>query len=489
MHGKLGHGAEIGRAAPCVVEDLVGHRVVQVACGSRHTVALCVDPEGLTKSTTEVYTWGDKGNGVCGHGDTHGHQYKPRLISSLQGQSVKQICACGFHSACVTDDGSVFTWGDGKFGRLGHGNEENQNIPKRVLTLSYPSLRVQHHPATATAAAANEGGGTAGAPAASASSSAPAAAAEELVPRYSGLRCKVKQVKCGGFHTAAITEAGQILTWGGGEHGQLGHGNHDNQVSPCLVAVLKDVTIRQISCGWSHTVALADSGSLFTWGNGDHGKLGHGDACKLSIPRLVKFFEGKDIYSVSSYNEHTAALVRQRPCATMSTLAKELGIMVNNPLFSDVTFIVEGKPIHAHRAILSARSEHFANMFKSGLKESHEKEVAIPVIRHHIFLALLGYLYTDTISSNPEEVIELFEAADLYVMERLKVLCENKLSRFLTVENSAHLFATAARCNSAALRKMCLAYIVQHFDVASKSKGFLQLSRELILEVITSRTA
>ena len=37
--------------------------------------------------------------------------------------------------------------------------------------------------------------------------------------------------------------------------------------------------------------------------------------------------------------------------------------------------------------------------------------------------------------------------------------------------------------------QMCLAYIVQNFDVASKSKGFLQLSRELILEVITSRTA
>ena len=37
------------------------------------------------------------------------------------------------------------------------------------------------------------------------------------------------------------------------------------------------------------------------------------------------------------------ALIGQRPCATMSTLAKELGIMVNNPLFSDVTFIVEGE--------------------------------------------------------------------------------------------------------------------------------------------------
>ena len=76
-------------------------------------------------------------------------------------------------------------------------------------------------------------------------------------------------------------EAGQIMTWGGGEHGQLGHGNRDNQLSPWLVVALKvktkhslrefhtnfcpgilmsqDVSIRQISCGWSHTVALAGS--------------------------------------------------------------------------------------------------------------------------------------------------------------------------------------------------------------------------------------
>ena len=91
-------------------------------------------------------------------------------------------------------------------GRLGHGNEENQIVPKRVLTLSYPTLRVQRHPATtvsvtAPAAEAIEGGGLVTAAAASAVE----VATTSLIPRYSGLRCKVKQVKCGGFHTAATT--------------------------------------------------------------------------------------------------------------------------------------------------------------------------------------------------------------------------------------------------------------------------------------------
>ena len=80
-----------------------------------------------------------------------------------------------------------------------------------MLTLSYPTLRVQRHPAatvpaTAPAAEAIEGGDLGTATAASAAEVAAAqSSAASLIPRYSGLRCKVKQVRCGGFHTAATT--------------------------------------------------------------------------------------------------------------------------------------------------------------------------------------------------------------------------------------------------------------------------------------------
>ena len=47
--------------------------------------------------------------------------------------------------------------------------------------------------------------------------------------------------------------------------------------------------------------------------------------------------------------------------------------------------------------------------------------MVIPVTRYPTFLALLRYLYTDTIDADPEEVIELFEAADLYVLDKLQV--------------------------------------------------------------------
>lgn len=53
-----------------------------------------------------------------------------------------------------------------------------------------------------------------------------------------------------------------------GEHGQLGHGDKVNKVKPTLVQALDSVVLQQITCGWSHSVALTSQGEVYTWGNG-----------------------------------------------------------------------------------------------------------------------------------------------------------------------------------------------------------------------------
>lgn len=53
----------------------------------------------------------------------------------------------------------------------------------------------------------------------------------------------VAQVVCGGFHTAAITVDGELFTWGGGEHGQLGHGDKVNKTVPWLVTFLSKMNL------------------------------------------------------------------------------------------------------------------------------------------------------------------------------------------------------------------------------------------------------
>lgn len=42
------------------------------------------------------------------------------------------IAAGGAHSACITASGELFTWGKGRYGRLGHGDSEDQLKPKLV---------------------------------------------------------------------------------------------------------------------------------------------------------------------------------------------------------------------------------------------------------------------------------------------------------------------------------------------------------------------
>jgi RCC1 and BTB domain-containing protein len=103
----------------------------------------------------------------------------------------------------------LYTFGEGKFGRLGTGNERNCHTPHLV---------------------------------------------EAMVGK------KPRQVSCGGFHTAVVTEDGKLYTTGGGEHGQLGHNDRVNKLKPTFVQALDGEFVSEITCGWSHSVALTAKG-------------------------------------------------------------------------------------------------------------------------------------------------------------------------------------------------------------------------------------
>jgi E3 ubiquitin-protein ligase HERC2 len=60
---------------------------------------------------------------------------RPRVIESLRGKEVVDIAAGGAHSACITANGELYTWGKGRYGRLGHGDSEDQSKPKLVEAL------------------------------------------------------------------------------------------------------------------------------------------------------------------------------------------------------------------------------------------------------------------------------------------------------------------------------------------------------------------
>ena len=92
-------------------------------CGEKHTCAV--------NSTESILTWG-KGI-VTGHDDDQDYYVlTPRVLEDLSSKGVLSVSANAYHTAFVTKTGEVFTWGYGDYGKLGHGDGNDQETPKRV---------------------------------------------------------------------------------------------------------------------------------------------------------------------------------------------------------------------------------------------------------------------------------------------------------------------------------------------------------------------
>ncbi len=117
---------------PCKVSG-----IVKVAAGNEFSI--CCDKDG------RLYSCGSKENGQTGLGktgeriETAGkltfdfvHTFLMHQTGEIFGQKVIDVSCGAVHGACLTDAGTVYTWGCGGFGRLGHKNVEEQLLPTKV---------------------------------------------------------------------------------------------------------------------------------------------------------------------------------------------------------------------------------------------------------------------------------------------------------------------------------------------------------------------
>lgn len=88
--------------------DLDTKKVVYVACGNQHTA--CVTEDG------EVYTWGFGKNGALGHGDWN-QVSMPKKVEKLS-NIVKIECGIDY-TICMDKDGKLYSWGSNRYGQLG----------------------------------------------------------------------------------------------------------------------------------------------------------------------------------------------------------------------------------------------------------------------------------------------------------------------------------------------------------------------------------
>ncbi|KAL7531949.1 hypothetical protein ACHAXR_004325 [Thalassiosira sp. AJA248-18] len=157
--------------------------------------------------------------------------------------------------------------------------------------------------------------------------------------------------------------------------------------------------------------------------------------------------------------------------------------------FADVTLMVEGVPVRAHKLMLM-RCPYFRAMLLGDMVESSQSVVNLEIVRHSTFTAVLEYLYTDTVAIPLDSAMELFVAADCFDIPRLQALCERRLLESMTVKNAAAIFHTADVHSATLLRDKALAYILSHFEAVSKTAAFEEMVRsnvELVFEILKRR--
>lgn len=217
-------------------------------CEGRHYLAI--------STGGEVYSWGVGEFGRLGHSEECLTKDQPTKIIAL---SEKQIvgASCGTtYSAVITNNGELYTFGQGRFGKLGHGNSDDKSVPTLVTAL-------KSH--------------------------------------------KVIDVACGDSHTLCATDQGKVFVFGDGDFGKLGIGATNGSQVPILIDGLADIS--NVYSGSHSSMAITSDGtSIYTWGK--CGRLGHENVNEdLYTPKKIEGLNGKKVEKVSVGSAHSLLLM------------------------------------------------------------------------------------------------------------------------------------------------------------------------------------
>ncbi|KAJ0620977.1 putative chromatin remodeling & transcription regulator BTB-POZ family [Helianthus annuus] len=156
---------------------------------------------------------------------------------------------------------------------------------------------------------------------------------------------------------------------------------------------------------------------------------------------------------------------------------------VNNPTLSDVTFLIEGKRFYAHRICLLASSDAFRAMFDGGYKEKDAKDIEIPNIRWDVFELMMRYIYTGSVDVNLEIAQDLLRAADQYLLEGLKRLCEYTIAQDIRIDNVSVMYDLSEAFNAVSLRNACILFVLENFDKLNAKSWYGELIKRILPEM------
>eukprot|EP00003_Mantamonas_plastica_P022910 TRINITY_DN3987_c0_g2_i2.p1 TRINITY_DN3987_c0_g2~~TRINITY_DN3987_c0_g2_i2.p1 ORF type:complete len:807 (-),score=257.15 TRINITY_DN3987_c0_g2_i2:23-2443(-) len=424
--GQLGACGTKNQCYPSVIPTFFDRKVIDIACGIQHSVA--VTDDGV------VWTWGFDGRGQLGRA---GKAIKPNPVISDTLNAVKVAAGQG-HTVALDADGHVWAWGRGTEGQLGH-TEGRDYCNPRMLKKGLEDVTIVDIDCGSlfTILLSDDGGiYTFGC-----GDNDECAMGRDYL--YYPRRIKffddkdVIGMSSGWKHTAVLTADGNVYTWGAGDDYQLGHGEAEGCPVPKMVGPLCGTVIVDVKCGWKHTVAVSSQGDVFAWGKNTYfacGTLENSDDKSVALPKLI--MTGKRVTKVFVGSENNYAIIEE---PDEFALGMQLKTILNDPLFADVYFVLEGsRIIYAHQVILRTRCDEFLDMFlfnQHSPKQRLRVDIEEEWITYDVFYAMLEHIYSDIVVDLSVELAEpLMKLAKQYRLHRLEVLC----ARTLGIKKASH---------------------------------------------------
>jgi alpha-tubulin suppressor-like RCC1 family protein len=169
----------------------------------------------------------DKFGTFCSKDYQNGTVIEPKIIEKLNTSDI--ICfANGLkHIIALNNLGVVYSWGLNNYGQLGFGKRDNDY--EEIASIDY----------------------------------------------FKNRKIAIKKICCGANHSLALSKSGHVFAWGDNEFGQIGNGKDKKpQSEPILLDGFENENILAISCGGQHSLAITQSGCVFSWGSNEFGQLG-----------------------------------------------------------------------------------------------------------------------------------------------------------------------------------------------------------------------
>jgi alpha-tubulin suppressor-like RCC1 family protein len=169
------------------------------------------------------------------------------------------------HAIALTIHGQIYCWGYNNYGQLGNGQQLSSD-----KYIDEPKLNVY----------------------------------------LSENNIKISQICCGHDYSLALTKNGDVFAWGKNRFGQIGNGDCKVVLIPYHVNDFNE-RVKAISCGEWHSMALTESGRVFSWGNNEFGQLGVGDNCNCCKPKMIELNDIL-IEKISCGSSHSLLLSRDK---------------------------------------------------------------------------------------------------------------------------------------------------------------------------------